>query len=175
MSTETFVIPADGRILFFKRDRASFGFLSNFHDAPITIDGEVWRSTEFYYQAQKSSDAEYRDAIRSATSPAHAKALSTDPARSPRARKRSWFTGREDKMRSDWHEAKYEIMLKAVRAKFSQNANLATMLLATVDAEIVEDSQYDSYWGIGRDGTGSNALGKILTLIREELREKRVV
>src|ERR1041384_6842230 len=108
MNLETLVIPADGRILFFKRDRAIFGFLSNFYDAPVELDGEVWRSTEFYYQAQKSFDSEYRDAIRAATSPAQAKALATDPARSARARKRSWFAGREEKMRSDWHEAKYE-------------------------------------------------------------------
>lgn len=170
MSIESLVIPTDGRILFFKRDRAMFEFLSNFHDAPIEIDGEVWRSTEFYYQAQKSFDGEYRDAIRNATSPAHAKALATDPARSARARKRSWFTGREEKMRSDWHEAKYEIMVAAVRAKFGQNADLTAMLLATSDAEVVEDSKYDNYWGIGRDGTGSNTLGKILMQVREELR-----
>lgn len=171
MSVEALVVPTDGRILFFKRDRPTFGFLSNFHDAPVEFDGEVWRSTEFYYQAQKSLDPEYREAIRAATSPAQAKALATDPARSARARKRSWFTGREEKMRSDWNEAKYEIMLRAIRAKFGQNANLAEMLLATGDAEIVEDSKYDSYWGIGRDGTGNNTLGKILMLVRGELRQ----
>lgn len=44
------------------------------------------------------------------------------------------------------------------------------MLLATSDAEVVEDSKYDNYWGIGRDCTGSNTLGKILMQVREELR-----
>jgi predicted NAD-dependent protein-ADP-ribosyltransferase YbiA (DUF1768 family) len=44
------------------------------------------------------------------------------------------------------------------------------MLRATSDAKVVEDSKYDNYWGIGREGTGSNTLRKILMQVREELR-----
>ena len=35
------VIPPDGRILYFARDRAMFGFLSHFHPALIALDGET--------------------------------------------------------------------------------------------------------------------------------------
>lgn len=163
-------IPADGRILFFKRDRAEFGFLSNFHDAPIVLDGETWRSTEFYYQTQKSDDAEYRDAIRNATSPGHAKGLSSDPRRSKSARKRSWFRDRLEKMRPDWDDVKLSIMQRAVAAKFGQNLDLKAKLLATGNAEIIEDSKFDDFWGVGRDGTGKNSLGRLLMQLREELR-----
>ena len=163
-------IPEDGRILFFERDRAQFGFLSNFHDAAIELDGETWRSTEFYYQAQKSDDAEYRDAIRNAKSPGHAKGLASDPLRSKKAGKRSWFCGRPEKMRPDWGDVKLSIMQRALVAKFGQNEDLKATLSATGDAEIVEDSNFDDFWGIGRDGNGKNSLGRLLMQIREELR-----
>lgn len=163
-------IPDDNRILFFKRDREIFGFLSNYHDAPVTIAGETWRSTEFYYQAQKSHDPVYRDAIRNATSADHAKGIGSDPTRSRKARKRSWFHGRLEAMRADWHEVKGTVMETAVRAKFSQNPQLQAMLLATGDAEIIEDSTHDPIWGIGRDGQGENRMGHLLMKVRQELR-----
>jgi N-glycosidase YbiA len=163
-------VPGDNRILFFRRDRDLFGFLSNFHVAPITIDGEVWRSTEFYYQAQKSDNPEYRDAIRNAKTAGHAKGLASAPARSRKTRKRSWFRDRIDQCRPDWNSVKLSIMEKAVRTKFGQHPDLLEMLLATCDAEIIEDSPYDQFWGIGRDGKGDNWMGRTLMKVREELR-----
>jgi ribA/ribD-fused uncharacterized protein len=163
-------IPPDNRILFFKRDRAAFEFLSNYFDAPVTIDGETWRSVEYYYQAQKSHDPAYRDAIRAATSSDHAKGIGSDPTRSRKSRKRSWFNGRLELLRADWHEVKLAIMERAVRAKFSQNPDLRALLLATGSAEIVEDSTHDPLWGLGRNGQGENRLGRLLMQVREELR-----
>lgn len=169
---QTFLpIPDDNRILFFKRDREEFGFLSNFHEAPIFLDGEQWRSAEFYYQAQKSDDPEFREAIRNAKNADHAKGIGTDPTRSRKARKRSWFYGRPEKMRADWHQVKLPILEQAVRAKFLQNPDLAAKLLATGDAEIIEDSTFDPFWGIGRNGEGENRMGRMLMQIRQELRE----
>jgi predicted NAD-dependent protein-ADP-ribosyltransferase YbiA (DUF1768 family) len=49
-------VPPDGRILYFARDRAAFGFLSHFHPSPIALDGETWPTVEHFYQAQKSDD-----------------------------------------------------------------------------------------------------------------------
>jgi len=60
------MIPPDGRILYFARDRADFVFLSHFYPSPILLDGEIWPTVEHYYQAQKSDDPAYRDAIRGA-------------------------------------------------------------------------------------------------------------
>ncbi|MBX9678983.1 MAG: NADAR family protein [Gemmataceae bacterium] len=163
-------IPDDNRILFFARDRELYGFMSNFHDASISLCGEVWRSTEYFYQAQKSLDPEYRDAIRNAKSPGHAKDIGADP-RTSKKQKRSWFVGRLDKIRPDWHQVKLEVMETAVRAKFRQDQSLQALLAATGDAEIVEDSAYDSFWGIGPDGRGENWLGRILMKVRQEIRK----
>lgn len=170
MTEEPLPIPPDNRILFFDRDRELFGFLSNYTEAPVTIEGELWRSTEFYYQAQKSENLEYREAIRNAKNSDHAKGIGSDPTRSRKSRKRSWFKGRVDQMRADWHDIKLSLMVTAVRAKFGQNADLRAKLLATGDAEIVEDSTHDPFWGIGRNGDGPNWMGRVLMQVREELR-----
>src|SRR5262249_37584722 len=142
-----------------ERDREVFEFLSNYYEAPITIDGEVWRSTEFYYQAQKSHDPEYHAAIRAAKNSDHAKELGSDPTRSRKSRKRSWFHGHLEAMRADWHDVKLMVMERALAAKFQQHADLRAKLLATGDAEIIEDSTHDPFWGLGRNGQGQNWMG----------------
>jgi predicted NAD-dependent protein-ADP-ribosyltransferase YbiA (DUF1768 family) len=43
--------------------------------------------------------------------------------------------------------------------------------LETYDEELIEDSPYDSYWGIGPSGNGKNMLGKILMETREYLKK----
>lgn len=171
MQEQPLPIPGDNRILFFKRDRAVFGFLSNYHDTAITIEGEVWQSTEFYYQAQKSHDPDYRTAIRNATSADHAKGLGSDPNRSRKSRKRSWFHGRLSAWRADWHDIKLVVMETALRAKFGQNPDLRALLLGTGDAELVEDSAHDEFWGSGRDGQGENWMGRLLMRVRHSLRD----
>ena len=71
---------------------------------------------------------------------------------------------------ADWEVVKEDVMRVAVRAKFTQHAALAEMLVATGDAEIVEHTPNDSYWGDGGDGSGKNRLGRILMEVRAELR-----
>ena len=44
------VIPQDNCILFFKRDRQTFLFLSNFYPSTLVIDGLEWHCAEQYYQ-----------------------------------------------------------------------------------------------------------------------------
>jgi predicted NAD-dependent protein-ADP-ribosyltransferase YbiA (DUF1768 family) len=58
------VVPADGRILYFARDCAAFGFLSHFYSSPIELDGETWPTVEHYYQAQRSDHPAYRPSGR---------------------------------------------------------------------------------------------------------------
>lgn len=65
-------------------------------------------------------------------------------------------------------------MLTAVRAKFTQHEDLKQVLLSTGDAILVEHTSNDRYWGDGGDGTGRNALGKILMQVREEIRSGTV-
>src|SRR4051812_27900035 len=113
-------IPADNRILYYGRDRAAFGFLSHFHPAPVVLDGVTWPTVEHYYQAQKSADPAYREAIRTAVSPGIAKRLAAQPTAPRRASGQSWFRKNNALPRPDWHDAKLDIMRRADLAKFTQ-------------------------------------------------------
>jgi len=55
--------------------------------------------------------------------------------------------------------------------KFTQHADLKRMLLSTGEAELVENSDKDSFWGVGADGLGRNELGKSLERLRAKMRE----
>lgn len=163
-------IPPDGRILYFGRDRTTFRFLSHFYPSPIVIDGESWPTVEHYFQAQRSHDPAYRAAIRAAATPGKAKRLAASPDWPRRRSAQSWFLKQGAKPRADWADVKIEIMKRADWEKFSQNPQLAQMLLATQSAELIEDSPVDAFWGTGPDGLGQNWAGRILMAIRERLR-----
>ncbi len=163
------MIPSDNRILFYKRDREYFGFLSNFHPSPIVVDGDIWPTTEHYYQAQKSRHSQYRDQVRAALTPGQAKRLGADPALPKNRSGQSWFRSTGASIRADWQEVKLEVMRIAVRAKFHQNPELAQRMLETGTAELIEDSTSDIYWGSGKEGDGQNWLGKVLMEVRAEL------
>jgi diaminohydroxyphosphoribosylaminopyrimidine deaminase/5-amino-6-(5-phosphoribosylamino)uracil reductase len=55
--------------------------------------------------------------------------------------------------------------------KFTQHSDLKEELLSTGDAELVEDSDKDAFWGVGSDRRGRNELGKALERLRTRLRE----
>jgi ribA/ribD-fused uncharacterized protein len=163
-------IPEDGRILYFARDRASFVFLSHFYPSSIILDGDHWPTVEHFYQAQKSDIPAYRATIRQAVSPGMAKRLAAHPAAPRKISAQSWFRKNKLPPRSDWAEAKLEIMRRADLAKFSQNADLAAMLLATGTAVLIEDSPFEPFWGTGQDGEGQNWAGQVLMEVRATLR-----
>lgn len=162
------VIPEDNRILFFRRDRFDFGFLSHFHRSPMIIDSVDWPTVEHFYQAHKSLDRRYYLAIRACATPGHAKRRAAAPSVGGRDRG-SWFVEKGQMPRPDWDEVKADIMRRADREKYRQNPDLASRLLATADAEIIEDTSNDAYWGIGRDGGGQNRAGRILMEVRQAL------
>jgi ribA/ribD-fused uncharacterized protein len=130
--------------------RFEFGFLSNFHEASIWVDGERYPSVEHAYQAAKASDPSTKRMIREARTPAIAKKL-----------------GYSCQLPDDWDTKKVDIMRRLVREKF-KNPLLRSMLLATGDAQLVEGNTWnDRFWGVCR-GSGQNWLGKILMEIRNE-------
>jgi ribA/ribD-fused uncharacterized protein len=133
-----------------------YGCFSNFSAHPVRIGGKLWPTTEHYFQAQKFKEVEYREKIRKANSPMIAARMGRD---------------RKKPLRRDWESVKVGVMRDAIRAKFTQHADLREILLSTGDARIVEHTERDSYWGDGGDGSGKNMLGRILMEIRDELKE----
>src|SRR5262245_49912148 len=131
ISRTDFATPNDNRILYFGRDREQFGFLSHFHPSPIVVDNEKWLTVEHYYQAQKASNPAYKQAIRATAHPGLAKRLAAHPNAPRRISQQSWFRKNGEQPRSDWHEVKLDIMRCADYAKFTQNADLGSLLAAT--------------------------------------------
>ncbi len=68
----------------------------------------------------------------------------------------------------DWDLCKCKLMYRAVWQKFSQHLDIRQILLDTLDAEIIEDSPVDYFWGCGIDRTGANHLGRILMQVRAD-------
>jgi N-glycosidase YbiA len=162
-------IPSDGRVLFFRRDREAFGFLSHFHYATIHLDGENWPAVEHYFQAQRSDDPAYRRALRGAVSPGIAKRLGAPPEAPRRVSQQSWFRRNGVRPRPDWEDIQVDVMRRADWAKFSQHPELARRLLETRPARIEEDAPFDLFWGTGVEGSGLNWAGRILIEIRDRL------
>ena len=129
---------------------------TNFSLYPIKLDGKEWPTTEHYFQAQKFIGTPYAEAIRKQPYPRGAFDMSRNPSVS------RWKRG-------DWHQVKDDVMLKCLRAKFTQHKDLKKMLLDTGERNLIEHTFNDSYWGDGGDGSGQNKLGKLLMQVRKEL------
>jgi len=149
-----------------------YGALSNFSPFPIEIDGFVWPTVEHYYQAEKFAgvDSEIAkkaiEGIKRADSPeAAAKIGRTTQAKHP------------ESVRCDWEEAKLSVMRRGLKEKFATHEGPRRLLMASVcndgRARLIEDSPVDMIWGAGRDGTGKNLLGMMLSNIREELLQQQ--
>lgn len=141
-----------------KNFRGEYYFLSNMYPCTIRIQNFVFLSSESLFQAlkfRKNKDLVQRFCgIDGFT----AKSLGKKIRLSPTAIK-------------EWNEYRITAMEKAVRAKFMQNPELAKKLLATGDAELVEENSWnDTFWGT-TNGIGQNNLGKILMKIRDELKQ----
>ena len=134
-----------------------YAFLGNFYDAPVEFGGIRYRNSEAAFQAQKCEDEEKRLWF-AGLAPGRAKSL-----------------GGRVRLREDWEEVKTGLMLEIVRAKFTQNPELAEKLLATGGKRLVEGTTWnDTCWGIDiHTGKGENRLGKILMQVRDELKENQ--
>ena len=139
-------------IRFYHKGEPYFEF-TNFAPFRIELDAKVWPTSEHYFQAQKHAGSPLEEEIRRASGPREALKL-----------------GRSRPARSDWAKVKDIVMYRAVRAKFTQHPDLRALLQSTDDAELVEHTAKDDYWGDGGNGSGRNMLGCILMLVREELR-----
>ena len=149
--------PKPDAVYFQSRGFPEFRFMSNFHVAPIEIDGRTFSTVEHYYQAKKATNDQDFDYIATGFSPGE-------------ARRR----GRAIKPHELWDSAKLGVMEKACRAKFAQHPDLGKMLLETGDLELVEYAPWgDTFWGVDKNYEGQNNLGKILMGIREELKGNR--
>ena len=136
-----------------KQFRQQYGFLSNFSDYPVQLDGLTYLNGEAAFQAGKVTTHKERLTFVG---------IPPNIAKSK---------GRKVKLRSDWEAIKVDRMRQVIDAKFS-DPKLAKLLDQTGDAELLEGNTWnDKFWGVDIITLqGQNQLGKILMAKREQLR-----
>jgi N-glycosidase YbiA len=139
--------------LYFYTKTMPFWGLSNFAPPGVEAQGLYWPTVEHYFQAQKFSEPEARERIRTAATPKDARSLGQS---------------RDYKLREDWDVVREQVMLEALRLKF-RNAEARSLLLSTGERPLIEASPFDYFWASGQDGTGLNRLGALLMQVRAEL------
>ncbi|MFD8597986.1 NADAR family protein [Kitasatospora sp. NPDC059646] len=127
------------------------------HDypAPITVDGTDYPSAAHAYWALSVAEPATRPAVAAAPSAAAARTLA---AGAPR--------------REGWEHVRTAVMTRLLRAKYDQHPDLAAILLATGDATVLYDDADSSFWG-DNAGRGRNWSGRLLELVRSELRARQ--
>jgi hypothetical protein len=74
--------------------------------------------------------------------------------------------------RKDWDMTRFKIMQWVLEVKLSQNwETFGSLLMSTGNKHIVEQAPKDKIWGAVKEGDmliGTNALGRLLMLIREK-------
>lgn len=144
--------------------------LSQWYESAFVIDGITYPTAEHYMMAEKARlfrDENTLQMILSAWHPGEAKKL---------GRRVAGFD------ESVWAAHRFDIVVRANLAKFSQHPPLRRYLLGTGERVLVEASPVDPIWGIGMAETdadaqnpnlwrGLNLLGFALMQVRECLRQ----
>jgi ribA/ribD-fused uncharacterized protein len=146
-------------IEFYDKHSDYYEFTNFYQGERIELDDISWKTAEHYFQAQKfGGDFVYLIS----------KVWDQDTAREAyevaASNKAHW--------RPDWHAVKLGVMRKVLAAKFRQDEDLRKSLCGTGNAQLVEASPKDAFWGYGPDGKGKNMLGKLLMELRTELQKE---
>lgn len=145
-----------------------YGYFSQWYPCKFIVDGITYHNTEQYMMAEKAKLFGDNDVYKLLLT-------SHDPSNSKKL-------GRQIKNFDEkiWNKNREIIVYNANLAKFSQNADLKTKLLATKTSVLVEASPYDKIWGIGmttshpdfndpKKWKGLNLLGNALMKVRNTL------
>lgn len=128
-----------------------YRFMSNFHLTQLVVDGLCYPSSENAFMAEKTSDRELKVLLSKTPKPSVAKQI-----------------GRTLKLIPDWDDKRLAAMLKVLTIKF-MDPELRQMLLDTGDRYLEETNNWgDQFWGV--DGTGLNMLGRLLMILRDNIR-----
>lgn len=150
----------------FTKTKLPYGWLGNMFAAPITYNGQIWRTSEALFQALRFEDLTIREMIRNDKSPMGAKMM---------MKKYKTKIVVEPMSTVD-----IENMRLCLRLKFDQHPDLREKLIKTGDHIIFEDisarpkTPRNKFWGAfitNGQLDGQNMLGKLLMELREELKK----
>jgi len=162
---------SDNIPIYFYGQNNRNGYMSNFYECKIVVDGKILNCSEqlfMLYKCQRfdANNTRLLNAILNETNPSVIKKY-----------------GRAVKNYDDniWNNERYNVMVEVLRLKFTQNEDIKKQLIETKPRILYEASPYDKIWGIGfcyKDAIcqdernfGQNLLGKALMQIRDELFE----
>ncbi|MEJ8641877.1 NADAR family protein [Streptomyces sp. MS1.HAVA.3] len=131
--------------------------LYNDYESPVTYGGVTYPTVIHGYWARSAADPADHDRIRAAATAREAQELGGRAAR-----------------RDDWPAVRLAVMAGLLRAKFDQHPRLAEVLLATGEAAIVYTGISEApFWRDEGPRGGRNWTGRLLELVRSELRAER--
>jgi len=128
--------------------------LSRNSDHAIKLEDKQWPTVEHYFQAMQFESSDYQEKIRNAISAEQAIKLG-----------KTWFK----RKRKDLNQVRTILMTRALYIKCRTYPEVTERLLETEELRLVENSQFDYYWGCGRDHRGENHYGEVLMNVREKL------
>ena len=125
----------------------------------ILLEDVEWKSAEHYVCSKIAGNTRLAKQISEADSAEEANRLI-----------KPWYRMKV----KGWKNMRRLYMTRALYTAVQMYADVREYLLATDDQLIAESSQYDHYWGVGRDWRGENMLGHVWMDIRKKLREAPV-
>ena len=146
--------------LYFNSRTPYLDIFSNFHDEPLQINGEIWKTGEHFYQAAKFAktglqpDEEIYHTIINSETPGTAKRLADE------------YFSEENKGRSQQALRTFVAMSQMLTVKFAFGTLARKRLMQTGDLELIHLSGSDFFWGQNRKDDGKNLLGKALMQMR---------
>lgn len=141
----------------FYKEYGELGYLANYSNHGFTKNGIFYKTVEHYYQSEKFDNEEIKNKIINALTPKIASNIGRD---------------RSNIRKNNFKDIKLDVMYDGILEKFRQNRDIAYKLIETRNSEIAEATIDEYYWGIGKDKTGKNNIGKILVKVREEIKRE---
>lgn len=149
-------------------DSISKSCFSQWYESPFKCESDTFHTAEHYMMYQKAilfGDTEASQRLLTAADAGKAKAIGRE------------VRGFDD---AKWKAHRFNIVVTANIAKFSQNQELQQFLISTGNQVLVEASPVDKIWGIGlaedspdcenpNHWKGSNLLGFALMEVRDQL------
>jgi ribA/ribD-fused uncharacterized protein len=130
--------------------------LGSFADLSFLLEETLWPTVEHYLQAMQYDSVAEQQRIRELASPELAH----------KEQKARWFKRR----RKDWKTLRSVYLTRAIYTRCKTHESAFNRLMDTGQIKLVENDQYDYYWGCGRDRRGTNMFGQVLMNVREKLR-----
>ena len=141
----------------FYKEFGPLGYLANYSNHGFYKNGIFYKTVEHYYQSEKYDNLEIKNKIINAETPKEASNIGRD---------------RGNIRIDNFKSIKNSVMFDGIYEKFSQNKDIRNKLIQTGNAIIREMTIDEYYWGVGKDLSGSNNIGKILMNVREVLKKE---